>query len=92
MRSPHSLQHVLDRAFCKRELLCIVGAQHHICVRPVLRIEEWMAPDRDLRISLGDLTELYADVALTRIRAHGFRKHANTGLELGSHLIEPLPA
>src|SRR6516165_4322521 len=35
--SPHSLQHVLDRAFGLRELMCIVGAQHHIRVGPVLR-------------------------------------------------------
>jgi hypothetical protein len=37
LRLPHSLQHVLDRAFGKRELLCIAGAQHHIRVGPVLR-------------------------------------------------------
>ena len=37
MRSPHSLQHVLDRAFGLRELMCMVGAQHHIRVGPVLR-------------------------------------------------------
>ena len=37
LRSPHSLQHVLDRAFGLRELMCIVGAQHHIRVGPVLR-------------------------------------------------------
>ena len=35
MCSPHSLQHVLDRAFCKRELLCILGAQHHIRCIPM---------------------------------------------------------
>jgi|SRR6516165_12649891 len=37
LRSPHSLQHVLDRAFGLRELMCMVGAQHHIRVGPVLR-------------------------------------------------------
>jgi hypothetical protein len=34
------------------------GAQHHIRVGPVLGIEEWIAPDRDRRIGLGDLAEL----------------------------------
>jgi hypothetical protein len=29
---PHPLQHVLDRAFGQRELLCITDAQHHIRV------------------------------------------------------------
>jgi hypothetical protein len=58
--SPHSLQHVLDRAFDLRELLCIAGAQHHIRVGPVLWIEERIAPDRDRRIGFGDLAELRA--------------------------------
>src|SRR5215813_8393354 len=31
------------------------------------------------------------DVALARIRAHGFRKHAYPGLELGRHLVESAP-
>ena len=63
MCSPHSLQHILDRAFGLRELLCIAGAQHHMRIGAVLRIEEWIAPDRDPRIGLGDLTELHSDVA-----------------------------
>src|SRR6266566_6824711 len=61
-----SLQHVLDRAFCKRELLWIAGAQYHIRGGPVLRIEERIAPDRDRRIGLGDLAELHPDVAFAR--------------------------
>jgi len=40
---PHPLQHVLDRAFGKRELLCIAGAQHHIRVGPMLWIEKRIA-------------------------------------------------
>src|SRR5205807_6484647 len=85
---PHPLQHVLDRAFGKRELLCIAGAQHHIRVGPVLRIEERIAADRDLGIGLSDLAELHAYIALARIRAHGFREHANADLELRRHLIK----
>src|SRR6266446_1765040 len=61
------------------------GKRH---VRPVLRIEERIAADRDLGIGLGDLAELHADVALARIRAHGFREHANGDLELRRDLIE----
>jgi hypothetical protein len=38
--SPHWLEHVLDRVLRKRELLWIAGAQYHIRVGPVLRIEE----------------------------------------------------
>src|SRR5262249_9685890 len=34
---PHSLQHFLDRTFGVRELLCMMGAWHHIRVGPVLR-------------------------------------------------------
>jgi hypothetical protein len=52
--SPHSLQHLLDLAFGLRELLCIAGAQDDIGIRPVLRIEERIAADRNLRIGLGD--------------------------------------
>jgi hypothetical protein len=63
---PHPLQHVLDRAFGKRELLCIAGAQHHIRVGPMLRIEERIAADHDLGVGLGDLIKLRADVALAR--------------------------
>jgi len=69
-----SLQHVLDRAFCKRELLWIAGAQYHIRAGPVLRIEERIAPDRDRRLGLGDLAESHPDVAFVRIRAHRFRE------------------
>ena len=58
MCSPHSLQHLLDLTFGLRELLCIAGAQHHIRVGPVLRIEKQIAADRDLGIGFGDLTEL----------------------------------
>jgi hypothetical protein len=42
--SPHSLQHLLDLAFGLHELLSIAGAQHHIRVGPVLRVEERIAP------------------------------------------------
>jgi hypothetical protein len=82
----------------KRELLWIAGAQYHIRVGPVLRIEERIAPDRDRRIGLGDLAELHPDVTLARARAHGFREHANAGLELGGTsssiacMIEGTPA
>jgi hypothetical protein len=86
--SPQSLQHVLDRAFGLRELLSITGAQHHIRFGPAVRIEERMAADRDLGIGLGDLAEQQADVAFARIRAHGFREHANAGFELRRHLIK----
>ena len=54
MCSPHSLQHLLDRTFGLRELLCIAGAQHHIRVGPVLRIEKRIAADRDFGIGFGD--------------------------------------
>ena len=37
--SPCSLQHVLDRAFGKREFLCVTSAQHHIRVGAVPRTE-----------------------------------------------------
>src|SRR5262249_42922068 len=85
---PHPRQHVFDRTFGKRELLCIADTQHHIRVGPVLlRIEEWKAPHRDRRIGLG-LTELHPNVALARIRARGFREHANADLELRRPLIE----
>ena len=62
----------LAPAFGVRELVCIAGAQHHIRVGPVLRIEERMAADRNLGIGPGDLAELHANVALAHIRAHGF--------------------
>jgi hypothetical protein len=39
-------------------------------VAPVLRIEERIASDRDLRNGFGNLTELHPDVALACIRAH----------------------
>ena len=80
MCPPRSLQHLLDLAFSLRELLCIAGAQHYIRVGPVLWIEERIAPNRDPGISLGDLTELHPNVALARIRAHGFRERANADL------------
>ena len=67
--SPHSLQHALNRTFGLPELMCIVGAQHHIRVGPVLRIEERIAADRDLVIGLGDLAELHSDVAFAYPRA-----------------------
>jgi hypothetical protein len=96
--SPHWLEHVLDRVLRKRELLWIAGAQYHIRVGPVLRIEERIAPDRDRRMGHGDLAELHPDVTLARARAHGFREHANAGLELGGTsssiacMIEGTPA
>ena len=85
---PHPLQHVLDRAFGLRELLYIAGAQHHIRVGPMPRIEGRIAPDRDPRIGFGDLAELHSDIAFARIRAHRLREHANADLELRRHLIE----
>jgi len=66
-----SLQHVLDRAFCNPELLCIAGVPHHIgWVRA--RIEEWIATDRNLEVGPSDLAELHPDGPLARIRAYGF--------------------
>jgi hypothetical protein len=59
--SPHWLEHVLDRVLRKRELLWIAGAQYHIHVGPMLRIEKWIAADRNLGIGPGDLAELHAD-------------------------------
>src|SRR5262249_12283066 len=70
---PHPLQHVFDRTLGKRELLRVAGAKHNVGIWPALRIEERIAADHDLGVRLGDLTELRADVALARIRAHGFR-------------------
>jgi hypothetical protein len=64
------------------------GAQHYIGVGSTLRIEKWIAADRDLGMGLGDLAELHADVTLVRTRAHGFREDANADLELGRHLVE----
>src|SRR5262245_6675035 len=96
--SPHSLQHLLDRAFGLRELLYIAGAQHHIRVGPVLRIEKRIAADRDLGIGFGNLTELHTNVALAHVRAHGFREHATPILSLGATsssiacMIEGTPA
>jgi hypothetical protein len=60
----------------------------------VLRIEKRIAADRDLGIGFGDLTELYTNVALAHVRAHGFREHANADLELSSIacMIEGTPA
>src|SRR5262249_6215621 len=49
-------------------------------VGPVLRIEERIAPDRDLRIGLGDLTKLHADVALACIRARTVSESMRTPL------------
>src|SRR4029453_7705964 len=66
----------------------VFGTHNQISVGPVLRIEERIAADRDLGIGLSDLAELHADIALARIRAHGFREHASAVLELGRHLIE----
>jgi tetratricopeptide (TPR) repeat protein len=54
----------------------------------MLWIEERIAADRYPRIGFGNLTELYSDVALARIRAHGLREHANADLKLRRHLIE----
>jgi hypothetical protein len=65
-----------------RELLSIAGAQHHIRIGPVLRIEERIAPDRDPRIGFGDLAELHSVIAFARIRADRLREHANADLEL----------
>ena len=79
---------MLAAAFGLRQLLCIAGAQHHIRVGPVLRIEERKAPDRDLGIGLGNLAELRADVAFARIQVNGFREHANAGLEIGRRLVK----
>jgi len=71
--------------------MCIAGAQHHIRVRPVLRVEERIAPDRDRRLGLGDLAELHPDVAFARIRAHRFREHADADLELRRYLVDASP-
>src|SRR5215831_3076030 len=89
---PHSLQHVLDRAFCKRELLCIAGAQHHIRVGPVLRIEKRIAADRDLGIGFGNFTELHANVALAHVRADPLREHGNATSSSIACMIEGTPA
>src|SRR5262249_62244161 len=71
LRASHPLQHVLHRAHGERKLLRVARAQDHVGIGPVLRIEEWIAADRDFGIGLGDLAELGADVALARVRAHG---------------------
>src|SRR5262249_40485018 len=61
--SPHSLQHLLDLAFGLRELLCIVGAQHHIRVGPLLWIEERIA-------------ELDVDLGARPVKSNGTRRAA----------------
>src|SRR5262249_49359227 len=71
LRASHPLQHVLHRAHGERKLLRVARAQDHVGIGPVLRIEEWIAADRNFGIGLGDLAELGADVALARIRTHG---------------------
>src|SRR5215831_12740761 len=86
LRAPHSHEHLLHRARCERKLLRVAGAQHYVGIGPVLRIEEWVAADRDFGIGLGDLAELGPDIALARVRAHGLRQNANTGFELGGDL------
>src|SRR6516162_8765436 len=82
LRASYPLQHVLHRAHGERKLLRVARAQDHVGIGPVLRIEEWIAADRDFGIGLGDLAELGADVALARVRAHGLRQHTNAGFEL----------
>jgi hypothetical protein len=62
--------HVLDRAFC---LLWIAGAQHHIHVGPILRTEERIAANRNLRIGRRDLAKLHANVALARTVSESMR-------------------
>src|SRR5262249_46839504 len=64
LRASYPLQHVLHRAHGERKLLRVARAQDHVGIGPVLRIEEWIAADRDFGIGLGDLAELGADVAL----------------------------
>src|SRR5262249_6290493 len=64
------------------------GAQHHIRVGAVLRIEKRTAADRDRRIGLGDVAKLHSDVAFARIRAHRLGEHGNADLEVRRHLIE----
>jgi hypothetical protein len=59
--------------------LCIAGVPHHLgWVRA--RIEERIDTDRNLEVALSDLAELHPDGPLARIRAYGFRKHANGAL------------
>jgi hypothetical protein len=63
----------------------------------MLLIEKRIAADRDLGIGFGDLAELHLDVALARIRAHGFRERTPI-LSLGATsssiacIIEGTPA
>src|SRR5262245_12056123 len=76
--APAPLQHVFDRARGKRELLRVARAQDDVGIGPVLRIEEWIAADRDLGVGLGDFPELGADVALARIRPQRPRQDANS--------------
>ena len=73
--------HVLDRAFC---LLWIAGAQHHIHVGPILRTEERIAANRNLRIGRRDLAKLHANVALARIRAMVSESMRTPVLSLGA--------
>src|SRR5262245_3021708 len=62
LRASYPLQHVLNRAHGERKLLRVARAQDHVGIGPVLRIEEWIAADRDFGIGLGDIAELGADV------------------------------
>src|SRR6516162_69951 len=84
LRAPHPLQHILHGARGDRKLLRVAGAQDHVGIGPVLRIEERIAADRHFGIGLGNLAELGADVALARVRAQRLRQHANAGFELGA--------
>ena len=82
LRPPHSHQHLLHRVLGKRQLLCIAGAQDHVGIGPVLRVEERIAADCNLGIGLGNVAELRADIAFARVgaNAHAVEKPgARTG-------------
>src|SRR6516165_766949 len=66
----------------------ILGVQYYISSGPALWIEKRIASDYDIGIGPGDFTEWGADVALAYVRAHGFREHASTSLELRRHFVE----
>src|SRR5262245_31000126 len=66
----------------------ILRVQYYISSGPVLWIEKRIASDYDIGMGRGDFTERRSNVALAHVRAHGFREHASTGLELRRHFVK----
>src|SRR5262245_58753502 len=82
----HPLQHLLHCSSCCSKLLCIASPQYNVGIGAVLRIEEWITADRNLRVGLGDLAELGTDISFARVRANSLSEHANAGFQFRRHL------